>query len=243
MYDKNKIITLSVISHKQQHLVKELLNDLEAYACHTIQVDLTLNLPEVLTFEVADYSFPIHIIRNQQAKGFGANHNQAFGLCDTPYFCVINPDIRLVENPFIRLIAALNEYSAALIAPKVRNPEGGVEDSVRKFPTPFSVIKKVLSRQKKSDYSTDNVIINPDWVAGMFMLFKSKQYRLIGGFDERYFLYYEDVDICKTLKKAKQDIVFCPNVTVIHQARRSSHKKLTYLVWHVKSMLRFFFDR
>lgn len=234
------LLTLSVVSHKQQHLVNDLLNDLQACTCQTIKVNLTLNLPEILTFSVADYSFPIHITYNQQAKGFGENHNQAFAICDTPYFCVINPDIRLLANPFNSLIAELDNYAAALIAPKVVNPDMAEENSVRKFQTPLTVLKKVIFKKVAADYSTNEVIINPDWVGGMFMLFNSKDFAEIGGFDERYFLYYEDVDICKSLHESKKMIVFTPNISVIHAARRTSHSNFKYLMMHIKSMLRFF---
>ena len=233
-------ITLSVVSHQQQHLVKSLLDDLKTHYCQNISVILTINLPEVLTFNPSDYPFPINILYNHKSIGFGANHNQAFQQCDTPYFCVINPDIRLLSNPFNVLMTELNQYSAAVIAPLVLNPQMQIEDSVRKFPTPFTVLKKILSRKLTTDYVVNKIIVNPDWVAGMFMLFESKKYQSIGGFDERYFLYYEDADICKTLHRVGESIVFSPNVSIIHAARRSSHKNMRYLYLHIKSMLRFF---
>ncbi|MES2825631.1 MAG: glycosyltransferase family 2 protein [Pseudomonadota bacterium] len=236
-------ITLSVVSHQQQHLVKDLLDDLKTFACQNIKVILTLNLAEVLTFQSDSYPFPISIIDNRQPRGFGENHNQAFEQCVTAYFCVINPDIRLTSNPFEALIAEMNRYSAAVIAPLVLNPVMQIEDSVRKFPSPLSVFKKIFFRKKTVDYALNEVIINPDWVAGMFMLFKSDRYRLVGGFDERYFLYYEDVDICKSLHKLGETIVFSPNASVIHAARRSSHQKIGYLYLHIKSMFRFFLKR
>jgi N-acetylglucosaminyl-diphospho-decaprenol L-rhamnosyltransferase len=243
MINKKSSVTLSVVSHQQQQLVGELLDDLEKYFKDDISVILTLNVDEALTFKTSDYTFPIHIIHNASPKGFGANHNQAFTFCDTPYFCVINPDIRLLTSPFGILISELEKHSAALIAPKVINPDNVIEDSVRKFPTPLSILKKIVFRKQTPDYPTDKNIINPDWVGGMFMLFKSEQFKSIGGFDERYFLYYEDVDICKSLHKANQNIVYTPNASVIHAARRTSHKKLSYLILHIKSMLKFFLKK
>ncbi len=233
-------ITLSIISHLQQHLVKELLDDLEKYADNDIKVILTLNVPELLDFNTKSYSFPIKMIGNLKIKGFSENHNHAFNYCDTEYFCIVNPDVKLNCDPFPMLINTLNEVDAALVAPLVVNSEGIAEDSVRKFPTAFSIIRKVFSRKRKPDYLINNQIINPDWVAGMFMLFKNIEFSAIGGFDENYFLYYEDVDICKSLHASEKIIVFTPQVSVIHAARRTSHKNLRYLYWHLKSMLIFF---
>jgi N-acetylglucosaminyl-diphospho-decaprenol L-rhamnosyltransferase len=233
-------LTLSIVSHLQIELVKKLLNDLNRnYECG-IKVILTLNLIEDITFKTDDYSFPIHIIHNQSTKGFGANHNNAFEYCNTPYYAVINPDIRLNLNPFPTLVNELKAYDAALIAPQVVNTEHQIEDSVRHFPTPLSILKKIVFNKKTPDYPTDSTIVNPDWVGGMFMLFQSEKFKSIGGFDEGYFLYYEDVDICKSLHNLNETIIYSPSVTVIHAARRSSHKKLNYLLMHLKSMLRFF---
>ena len=72
------------------------------------------------------------------------------------------------------------------------------------------------------------------------MLFQSAAFLELGGFDERYFLYYEDVDICARLRLAGHEIVVCPWVSVVHAARRESHQKLQYLAWHIASITRFF---
>lgn len=233
-------VTVSVVSHNQLGLVKTLLDDLAIFETNEVKVLLTLNLNEPLTIDIKSYPFFIIIIHNNKPKGFGANHNQAFKHCDTPYFCVLNPDIRLPDNPFPLLINELNKRTSALVAPKVINPEGDVEDSVRKFPTPLSIIKKILLKKRSADYPTDQVIVNPDWVGGMFMLFRSEVFKKIGGFDQRYFLYYEDVDICRTVHQSGNGIIYTPNTSVIHAARRTSHKNIRYLILHLTSMLKFF---
>jgi GT2 family glycosyltransferase len=81
---------------------------------------------------------------------------------------------------------------------------------------------------------------SPDWAAGMFLLFRSHDFRLLNGFDERFYLYYEDVDICTRAWNAGMIIVACPFVSVVHKARRESHRNLMFLSWHLKSMARYF---
>lgn len=233
-------ITLSIVSHQQQALVNQLLDDLDKYAIKNINVILTLNIEESISFDITRYHFPIKIIRNQQPKGFGGNHNQAFAHCDAPYFCVINPDVRLTCNPFPVLISKLDTNDAGLVAPLVLNVDMQAEDSVRKFPTLFSVLKKIFIKKRNPDYPVTRDLINPDWVAGMFMLFKSVKFKAVEGFDEVYFLYYEDVDICRSLHQINQKIIFTASTSVIHVARRASHKNIRYLYWHVKSMLVFY---
>lgn len=85
--------------------------------------------------------------------------------------------------------------------------------------------------------------MQPDWVGGMFMLFRNEVFRAAGGFDARYFLYYEDVDLCARLTLQNLAVVLCPQVKVIHEARRSSHRSLKYAMWHLRSMGRFFLSK
>ncbi len=72
------------------------------------------------------------------------------------------------------------------------------------------------------------------------MLFTRDAFARVGGFDERYHLYYEDVDLCARMRLAGREVVFCPTVEIVHAARRESHRNLRFFAWHVQSMLRFF---
>ena len=121
----------------------------------------------------------------------------------------------------------------------VLNAEGEVEDSMRPFPNPFSILAKALPFNRHHTKVTE-LIDKPYWVAGMIMLFNSKVFKSIGGFDERYFLYYEDVDICARLRLSGCKIVYCPEVSVVHAAQRTSHRNLQYFRWHLTSMVRYF---
>lgn len=73
----------------------------------------------------------------------------------------------------------------------------------------------------------------------MFMLFPRTVYEQLGGFDETYFLYYEDVDLCARLRKLGYRVGYCADVSVVHDARRASHSNLSYLRRHLASMARF----
>lgn len=236
-------VSVSIVSHGQAALVEVLLQDLRAHCTTPLEVILTLNIPEVLPFDVTQFGFPVQLIRNKSAKGFAANHNAAFKLARGDYFCVLNPDIHLQQDPFPGLLAHLSNSKIGVVAPLVLNPFGGLEDSARRFPTPASIVGKALFRRNTADYTVDEAEVNPDWVAGMFMTFRSDIFRSIGGFDEAYFLYYEDVDLCWRLRRQGYDIALLPAVRVVHAARRASHRDLRYLRWHAVSMLRFFAKR
>ena len=234
-------VTISIVSHGQMELVLPLLQDLEAIHHTTpLHVVLTLNVPEAIPCVPEDFAFSLQIMRNSQPLGFGANHNRAFSQAQGGIFCVLNPDIRITQNPFPDLLKACADPHTGLAAPAIYSPSGQLEDSARKFPTPWRIAHRVLTRRRTRDYAAPTTVLHPDWVAGMFLLLRTTVYRQLGGFAERYFLYYEDVDLCARARLAGLEIVQLALPGVIHNAQRASHRDPKYLRWHVGSMLKFF---
>jgi hypothetical protein len=204
---------------------------------------LTVNTPEEIPFSEQDVNYHLLIIKNSKAKGFGANHNAAFRKAQGHYFCIANPDIRLKQDPFPGLMQALDDPKTAVTAPTILNEIGQYEDNVRHFPTPASILAKSVGRWPILEYPQNAHPFPVEWAAGMFLLFKSRLFAEVGGFDENYHLYYEDVDICARLALADYKTMACPLTSVIHNACRESHRNLKYMRWHLQSMLRFFFSR
>lgn len=234
-------ISISIVSHGQADLVRELLFDLNRFISSELisEIILTVNIPEKNDFKQTN--FPLQTIYNDSPRGFAANHNSAFQQAKGNYFCVLNPDIRLKDNPFVTLLEEMRKLKLGMIAPAIIDANGQYEDSVRKFPTIVRLLKRlILGKHDRYQFSKTDKTIYPDWVGGMFMLFDRQAYQAVNGFDEQYFLYYEDVDICVRLWKKGLPIAVSPQVSVIHQAQRQSHKNLKYLQWHLNSMIRFF---
>jgi N-acetylglucosaminyl-diphospho-decaprenol L-rhamnosyltransferase len=202
------------------------------------QVVVTCNIPERLAL---GNDPRISVINNAGAKGFGTNHNAAFLLCAQPVFCVLNPDVEFQGNPFPGLLEVVGRNDVSVAAPLVRGPGGGVEDSARYFPTVLSFAKKLLAGSEGRHLAEGGqVIYYPEWIAGMFMLFRSEDFRRLGGFDEAFFLYYEDVDICVRAWKHNMRVAVCTQVEIVHDARRDSRRSLRHLRWHMASLARYF---
>lgn len=236
-------ISISIVSHLQCSLIDKLLADIERVCkASSIEVILTLNMHEELPFAERRFSFSIKTIRNKVPQGFAANHNQAFTHASGQFFCVMNPDIRFSDDPFPVLLSCLQDSSVGVAAPIVVGEGGEMEDSARRFPTPFKILCKAFGGCKESDYVVKNEPVFPDWVGGMFMLFPRDIFKRLDGFDQRFFLYYEDVDLCARLRLIGYAVAVCPAARVVHHAHRSSHRSIKYLKWHLTSMLRFFFS-
>jgi N-acetylglucosaminyl-diphospho-decaprenol L-rhamnosyltransferase len=232
-------VLVSVVSHLQAQLVAGLLGDLAAHCRDSVEVVLTINVGEALPFGVRDFGYPVKLVRNDAPRGFGANHNAAFRLCRQHAFCVMNPDIRIETNPFPELLEELKRNRTGVVAPRIVDPSGRTEDSARRFPTLLTLVAKALGRGGVLDYDIGPAPFSPDWVAGMFMLFARDAFRAVGGFDEKFFLYYEDVDICARLCASGYDVRLVPAVSAVHHARRASRSDWRHRAWHLQSIVRY----
>jgi hypothetical protein len=236
----NPVVSVSVVSHGQSELVGQLVEDIDRNCSTAVELILTENIPGAPRLKHSSV-YPTQHIANEQPKGFAANHNAAYRHCRAPFFCVMNPDVRMRLDPFPELTNVLSDAGVGVTGPLIRNPGGSVEDSARRFPTLTGLAVKLLLRgQRGPDYRADGGPVKVDWIAGMCMLFRSETFRALGGFDERYFLYYEDVDLCRRAAQRGLAVVYHPGVELIHDARRASRRNPRLALHHVRSIARYF---
>jgi len=217
-------------------MVRDLIRDL--HSCPEVsQILLTNNIPDSLRY---GFSKKVKVKFNDRPLGYGANHNCAFRSCRTSFFCVMNPDIRIVKNPFPALIRAMQDPGVAVCAPKIVSPAGQEEDSHRQFPDIISLLGKALGGvDGKVPLGQGRSWERNSWLGGMFLFLRSEAFRKVGGFDEKFFLYYEDVDLCARLICAGYRVRQVPSVSVVHDARRQSRRSITFASWHGCSLARY----
>lgn len=233
--------TISIVSHHSGHLITNLLKDLQQHLPPDSEILLTLNCPESEDFLAHVKDLPVTVIRNLRPLGFGANHNQAFALARGRLFVVVNPDIRLLASPWQALEDAFNQGIGAC-APQVLAPSGRAEDSVRRYPSLPRLFRRIVFNQHSADYAPQSRDLLPmpvDWAAGMFVVFDANAFRRVGGFDTRYHMYFEDVDICQRLNASGCRVIWVPSASVIHDAQRASHSSWVHRRWHLHSALRY----
>jgi GT2 family glycosyltransferase len=222
-------VTVSVVSHGQGAMVQALVKQLAQHCPYSIEkVIVTLNLSEDLpeewvlgVDEKAKLPFAVELLRNDQPKGFGANHNQAFAHCATPWFAVMNPDIEVSGDVFSTLVDQA-QTGAGLISPMVQEPGRAKPTPERRVITPWEV---ATHRRRPVPEG-----MAPVWFPGMFMLFRQEAFAHVAGFDEGFHMYCEDFDICARLHLAGIGLQRNHAVTVIHHAQRDSHARVQYLV-------------
>ena len=235
------VISLSIVSHGQGSLVRNLLEDIRSWTGSKFEILLTINIPESISYLENFSDLKIHLITNEFPKGFGTNHNGAFARAKGNIFIVLNPDIRAPNLNLEPLIESINLKGIGACAPLIISKEGNIEDSARRFPTIVRFAKRTILKRRSLDYfiNSDSLIV--DWVAGMFIAFRSDVYGLIGGCDERYFMYLEDAEICRRLRNHNLLTIINPVCEVVHEAQRASRKEIKYMLWHLRSAVRFLF--
>lgn len=234
-------LDISIVSHGQSRMLLELLHDAANANVECSRLIITKNIPEEFDCKEFLISDETIIIDNSSRKGFGANHNSAFDNSNANYFAVLNPDLRFNNNPFPMLLENFKDPKVGIVCPLVTDSEGVPDDSTRKFPTLPNLIRKFFKVNDGGVQRATNMQpTEVDWAAGMFLIIKKEAMLSVGGFDSKFFLYYEDVDLCARLRECGWKIVLDPRVSVVHLAQRQSHRNFRYMIWHFCSIVRYF---
>jgi len=237
------LITISIVSHDDSEKIPHLLASIQKHEPKISQFQLILT--DNLKTDLPDYDpspwASLLILRNDRQLGFAENHNNAFVSATGRYFAILNPDLIFEQPIFDKLITRLHDQSGGLIAPQIVDENGTIQDSFRSLPTPFELVRRRLPGYKYEPIKPDSEgMIQPDWAAGMFWLMEANVYRRLGGMDEGYRLYLEDVDFCTRARQRGIKILVDTQARVRHDAQRSSRRSLYYLYLHTRSAVRFF---
>ncbi|MCE0826701.1 glycosyltransferase family 2 protein [Buttiauxella sp. A2-C2_NF] len=187
--------------------------------------------------------------------GFGANNNYLYNyvktnglLQDDDFIIVLNPDIYIDSSTLFELIsrATLDAVSFATINLYKDINYSFYDNSIRKWPTLLSFVTSFLIG-KNNTIIDKNLIDEPvyvDWAAGSFLAIKSSVYNSVNGFDESYFMYCEDVDICYRINKIGIKLRYYPDLKALHLAAHKNRNIFSkHFFWHVKSIIRFLMKR
>jgi GT2 family glycosyltransferase len=186
--------------------------------------------------------------------GYGSGHNLVIRklLNWSDYHVVLNPDILVTEETILAMVNYIDKHpNIGLLMPKVLYPSGEIQYLCKRFPTPFDLImrrfipsflaanlKERMNRYelKHKDYNQSMEVPN---LSGCFMLLRTEVLRIVGVFDERFFMYLEDTDLSRRINMQFQTMYY-PEVSIIHQYEKGSYKNLRLLKYHIVSAFKYF---
>ena len=194
----------------------------------------------------------VNYIFNNKNIGYGSAHNLAMHKTveqNTPYHLVINPDIDFEFEILLKIENFMNNNSdIGLLMPKILYPSGEIQYLCKLIPTPFDLIfrrflPKSWTKKRTEKFelraSGYNKIMNVPYLSGCFMFLRTEALRTVGIFDERFFMYPEDIDLTRRIHK-KHRTVFYPEVQVVHHHAKGSYINLKLLFIHITNMIKYF---
>lgn len=211
------------------------------------------NSPRPLTYDCIRKSGIVYI-RPETNGGYGAGHNIALRrvLESSDYHFVLNPDIyfdNLALEEMLRFMG--RDITIGQLMPKVIYPDGSIQYLCKLLPTPFDLflrrfaagpLRKALARRANEfelRHTSYDSVMDVPYLSGCFMLFRTSALRRTGIFDERFFMYPEDIDITRRVHVLYRTVYY-PGATVVHDHARESYKSLRALWIHMHNLARYF---
>jgi len=181
--------------------------------------------------------FPqVHLIANEQNRGFTAANNQGLALAQGRYLLLLNPDTEVVGDALATMVGYMEAHpQVGALGPQLRYPDGSRQSSRRRFPTLLTALVEstvvqewwrdspILRRYYLAD-TPDDAVQPVDWVVGACLLVRRQVYEQVGGLDEGFFMYSEELDWCRRIKDAGWQVVYLPTAIVVHHEGRSSEQ-------------------
>lgn len=241
-------VCISIVSHGHCDLIKQLGVAEKLARRFSVIVKVNTEDPELVNYLSEQ---KIEYIEQFKGLGFGANNNVVFEhyvrINKGKYpklFIALNPDVLIEESEIIELVSNMKEYKIKLSSITLYNDEtmSRYDHSVRKFPSLTEFVTSFLGRSNSTviDIGSLSEPTEVDWAAGSFLAFDGEHYAFLKGFDEGYFMYCEDIDICYRSFLGGQKLVYLPAVKAIHFAARTNRRIFTkHFRWHLKSVFRY----
>ncbi len=210
-------------------------------------IDNSASKPRVASSDVTTY------IYNYSNLGFGSGHNIALSLSqkdNAPYHLVMNPDVSFDPATLDILVQFMDDHpDVGLVMPKILYPDGTLQHLCKLLPTPVDLIgrrffpflpwcqrRNEIYELRFTDY---NKTITVPFLSGSFMLLRRQAVQEVGSFDERFFLYMEDADLCRRIG-AKYKTVYFPQAQIYHTYSKASYHKIHIMYQHIKSAILYF---
>ena len=247
-------LAVVVVNHNAGDFLPVCLSTIQS-AAGDLDLDVVLvdNASTDGSMELAARANPsLRVFENRVNRGFAAAANQGVRATTAPFVLLLNPDAEITGGSLASLVkVAADRPRAAVIGPLVRNSDGSLQASARKVPGlleslghaflgPFAPNNRFSRAYTMAEWdrSSEREV---EWVSGCAMLVRREAFDAVGGFDEGYFMYVEDVDICTRLRQAGWSVLFCPELEVVHETGVSARKQSRQLAFeHSRSIYRYF---
>lgn len=252
MIKKMKKVSVSIVTYNNQNEIEGVLRSLfeTTLSSFLLEVNILDNNSSDNTVLIVSSKFPnCKIFKINKNLGYGAGHNQIIKNIDSDYHIIVNPDITFRPDTISKLIDYMDTNSDVVVcSPKVLNKDGSPQFLPKKRPTikfllggPFENKGKIFKKWRDEFTFVDKILTTPvpiDFCTGCFMFCNTSALKKCKGFDERYFMYFEDADLTREMQKYGKTM-YNPNIEVFHEWKREN-QKLNGRLMQISSMIKYF---
>ncbi len=196
----------------------------------------------------------VRIIEERNNTGYGCGNNAGLTFVESEFLLIINPDNTMPRDALEHMLLSLRSRTdIGVVGPALVHPDGSIRASARQFPTMIDLLKKRLSpdawQKHYAEWTKtigDKDAVEVDWLVGACLLMRTELFRSLGGFDPRFFLFFEDIDLCRRIHLLGKKVLYLPRVRVLDRKRRLSGSSMFSLLrrkttWiHFASGLKYF---
>jgi GT2 family glycosyltransferase len=215
-------VSISIVNTSSRELLLACLDSLRGVDAEILVLD---NASDDGSVDAVRERFPdVHVIAQSHRAGFGANHNTVIRATTRRYVYVLNEDTTSADWAIDRIVAHLeaNPHVAAL-GPRLVYPDGRHQDSAWRFPTPSVALLGLVTLGRAGvKQSHGGQTRDVDWVMGAAIMLRREALEQVGLFDEQFFIYSEETDLCRRLEDAGWRTQYMPTVTVVHHESQFS---------------------
>lgn len=236
--EKNSLSIITV-TFNNEDLITDYINSLLENVpkfCEVIVVDNN-STDDTLKLIPADKM--IKIIRNNSNLGFAKACNLGVRSSNGQYLFFLNPDTKVKDGAIVKLLEFIKTQNQIIVAPKLIEFDGKIQPSVRKLPTIIGAIKEYYLGVRDSYEAyvpSGEAIVEVESVVGGALMISRELFLKIKGFDEKFFLYFEDLDLCRKVRNLGHKIYYLPSAVIEHKVGGSiSENKLKWLNNSAKS--------
>lgn len=215
-------VSFVIVNYNSTKELLRCLSDLDNLKDSSI-FDVIIVNNDTKQLSLKNYSFNKQLVCEiNQNIGYGKASNIGLFKAKAPFVCFLNPDTHSFSSNFTKIISSIT-HDKMIVAPRIYTESGDIEPwSVGQDITLTQIIKNNLHINSKPWLSRKDMFV--DWASGAALFAHTKFIKSLGGFDEDFFLYFEDVDLCKRIKKQGGNIKYTPSFSLIHTSGASSKK-------------------
>lgn len=253
------MLSISIVTYNSESVIRKTLDSIIKYQpskqlkqLFLVDNNSTDQTTSILSHYAKRYK-KINFIRNTRNIGYGSGHNVAIKMIDSKYHVICNPDIIIHNDLFTPMVSFMDQHDdVAIICPKFQYLNGECQPLNRRYPTVLDLFlrrienlhsiptfKKRVNYYSMMDVGYDHICAVP-FVSGAFMFCRTEPLKQVDGFDEKYFLYFEDADLSRKIQKKGYQTLYYPYSVVSHGYKRASNRETKMMMIFITSAIKYF---